>query len=211
MSTPREDYLATRPEPDGHVLLKTTDGEEHSHPFTHDNHWKQEGFGVVFVERKPLKSRPQRVVFPWTNIVHYEVYQNSDEWHEQMLEWLKNCDHEWFTHPNVGHYCKWCRLDMADLTNLLEGKLFEVPALVSEAPHVDRTASQFQDVGGAPAVTVAVPKSEITMAVVLLDDPSTYCSCDETAKTEHDGPCSQKPETWSVARIEPDEDGNTTF
>lgn len=205
--TPRDDYLAQRPEMDGKVVLKTTDGEEHCHIFRNDNNWEQAHFGVVFKPNDP--GAPEAIVFPWTNVVHYEIYGNSSEYNAAMIKWLQDCDHEWLTHPQVGNYCKWCRLDMNTMVPLLEGKLDEPPALVITSAWVDRQATAFE---GDPTeqTTVTVPKPQTSITMIVGVDPMDLCECADDS-TPHEGACRMRPETWPRHEVDPDEDKNQEF
>lgn len=212
MTTPREDHMAVKPPQDGSVLLQTTDGEEHTHVFSHDNTWSQEPFGIVFREYHPAPTRPERIVFPWTNILHFEVYPNSASYHQLMLQWLKDCDHDWLTHPRVGHYCRHCRLDMADMVNLYDDKIHEVPGLVSKAEFVDREAVEHDPTSEAlPAVQDrSAGLGAIAVTIAVMGDPADFCECDDDT-TPHAGPCRQNPTTWPTAIVDPDEEGNGQF
>ena len=205
MTTAREDHTNSKPQPDGKVELLTTDGELHSHLFSHENNWTHEPFGIVF------KEKHKRSVFPWTNIVSYDVWYNSPEYNQQMLGWLKDCDHDWLTHPQVGHYCKFCRLDMRDLDKLYQDDFEEPPALVVTDPSVDREAQNHEGGPDSDPLSGAQPQTGVALRIVSLDeDPSTFCECDD-GTTPHDGPCRVDPATWPIREIGPDEDGNTQF
>lgn len=211
--TPRADHIASAPQPDGSVLLKTTDGEDHVHAFTNDNNWMQEPFGVVFHEPKAPKGRPERVVFPWTNIVHFEVYPNSPAYHQLMLQWLKDCDHDWLTHPQVGHYCRVCRIPMSSIEELYSDEFTEAPSLVNDDPKIDRAAAKHEGNPDEPLPAPAVIDAglgAIAVTLAVMGDPADFCECNDDT-TPHDGPCRQNPMTWPTAIVDENEEGNGQF
>lgn len=198
--TTHEEHLLARPTPDGLVEIKSTDGGLHTMRFTVEDLWTQEPFGIVF------KTQTTRKVFPWSNILWYEVKLNSEWFNEDMLKWLKDCDHEWLTHPRVGNYCQHCRLDMSDMGRLYEDKLSEPPPLVITDKTIDKEAGEFEgtsleDMAGQPHQH-AGPHIRI---VALGEDPTTFCACDDSAGAlDHPPPCRLLPGTWPTIDIDPD-------
>lgn len=202
----REDHLAVKPKPDGRVVTTLTSLAEHTHEFSYETSWSREAFGIVY------RYEDRMIAFPWSNVLKWEVFHNSDEYNKSMIEWLQTCDHEWLTHPAVGHYCKHCRLDMSDLDKLLSGKLSVPPALVSTDPSVDEEAANHE--GSSPSadglLSGASSAEPIVRVLTMSVDPMSLCGC-ESDGTEHDGPCRLKPWTWPITDITPDEDDNKEF
>ena len=80
---------------------------------------------------------------PWSIVGAARVVYNSSTFNQQYLEYLRDCNHEWISHPLIGHYCQHCRLDMKDLEKILDPENTEVPALVIEDASLDQVSKSY--------------------------------------------------------------------
>lgn len=122
----------------------------------------EEGRGNVTLEETPVglrftdrDSSVTRVIMwnapPYSAVTKYVIHHATPGYIERLIDWMKDCDHAWLTHPSgPTTYCQHCRLDMNELGQLESGELKTLPTMVLENEVIDDQSRSFENIDQQP-------------------------------------------------------------
>lgn len=136
-------YIATEPPMDGWIEVWLINPINGNNEFHHDleelESWMDSTISGLAI-RYPRDEKTQRsrvIVYPWSNLSYYEVFENSAAYVAATLKWLRDCDHDWLSHPQFGNYCRVCRLNMNNLDYVLNPDTKDIPQLHTRSDAMD--------------------------------------------------------------------------
>jgi hypothetical protein len=163
---------------DGPVALSTADGHASAREYGIDEaKWNVHDWGVEVTREPNHPDGCGKDLFPFTNMLTFTVLPNSKQYEALLLEYIRNCEHVWITHPRIVPpltYCEECRVDMSDLAVVMDPKTADTPALVVESLDLDRISHAFdgQDPFSRLDSIDGLETSGPTMLVISADDVS---------------------------------------
>lgn len=161
--------------------------------------WEAQYWGLEITRGPSHPAGRGKDIFPYGNLLSFTVTANSAEYELKLLEFIRQCEHQWITHPHTMvplTYCETCRVDMADLASVMDPSTTSTPALVVESSDLDRVSHAFdgrdpfqqqqqQDVHNHGPTTIVLNVDEISDDVHrIVDEQLGSSDIDDPDTTE---------------------------